>query len=286
MIYKSRERHGIQLRFVSFSCPQDPDSVARSQIFLKLGVASVDSPYAIKDEITEVISGYLSYLRDNRVPQSVVKEREAAQLDDREVMTNSPSEAKPVDPPIKQKSRMMFTIQVDGGNVTLPPLFGIKLPATSFSGERSSSAGIFFETLLEKLDFSFGAKERVSKKGCPTLPQLASLPENVRMHILLCLQDLEPLEQALGLKHEKNSFRQIKSVDKGMLKVAKTITKRHSKHRARKSNHNLATPSNSRRQEILCEIMSLDDSELSELWTVHQRYQRKLAKKRSEEKQT
>mmetsp|Transcript_14160 Transcript_14160/g.34094 ORF Transcript_14160/g.34094 Transcript_14160/m.34094 type:complete len:287 (-) Transcript_14160:40-900(-) len=286
MIYKSRERHGIQLRFVSFSSPQDPDSVARSQLLLKLGVASVDSPYAIKNEITEVVSGYLSYLRDNRVPQSVVKKGEVSQPDVEEKNTNSPSEAKPVDPPIKQKSRMMFTFQVDGGNVALPPLVGIKLPATSFSGERSSSAGIFFETLLDKLDFSFGAKEIVAKKGCPTLPQLASLPENVRMHILLCLQDLKPLEQALGLKHEKNSFRQIKSVDKGMLKAAKTITKRHSKHRARKSNHKLTTSSNNRRQEILSEIMSLDDTELSELWTVHQRYQRKLAKKRGEDKQT
>jgi hypothetical protein len=281
LVYKSRERHGVQLRFVSLSSPRIADNVTKSQIFLKLGVTSIDSPYAIKNEINDVAAGILAYLRTQPVPNVKGNQQEVAFKSDDQKRKNARTSD---DPQTKetQSSRMVFTIQVDGGQILLPPLVGIKLPTTKFSGERSSSAGLFVETLLDKLDLTFGKTEAVPNKSRPTLRLLASLPENVRMHILLCLQDLKPLEQALNLKHEKNSFRQIKSVDKGLLKAAKVLSKAESKrHHTRKSDLG-STSSNNRRQEILSEIMSLDDTELIELWTVHLRYQRKLAKKRSE----
>jgi hypothetical protein len=246
---------------------------------LRLGVTSLDSPYAIKIDVDRVIEGCMAYFRDRRVTQAHDKGGTSPEKIEKD---STDAKTKKEETGTKQKSRMMFTIQIDGGHVTLPPLVEIKLPMTRFSGERSSSAGLFVETFLDKFKFAYGMTELVSKKGCPTLQQIASLPENVRMHILLCLKDLTPLEKALCLKHEKNAFRRIKSVDKGILKVAKTLTTRDLKHnRLRKSSRSSTTPSN-RRQEILSEIMSLDDTELSELWTVHQRYQRKLAKKRNE----
>ena len=102
------------------------------------------------------------------------------------------------------------------------------------------------------------------------------------MHILLCLKDLSPLEIALKVKKEKNSFRRIKSIDKAMLKTAKKITKRDAKSSTNKK-HGKILDTADRRQRILTEIMKLDDSELTNLWSVHQRYQKKLAKKLREE---
>jgi phage regulator Rha-like protein len=73
------------------------------------------------------------------------------------------------------------------------------------------------------------------------------------------------------------------------LKWAKRVSKRDSKVLKGKtalslSDHSrhVAAGFGSRRQHVLNEIMKLDDSELSEMWSVHQRHQKKLAKKRLE----
>jgi hypothetical protein len=194
------------------------------------------------------------------------------------------------DPP-HPKSLMTYAIQIDSGKIKIPPLVDMRIPMTRLSGERSSVAGIFLETVIEKLEFAYGSTEPVMKKGCLSLPQIAALPESARMHILLCLKDLSSLEKALYMKKEKNSFRRIKAVDKGIVKMAKKISKRDSKVAKRKStlatsshgNQQVASDLACRRQQILSDVMKLDDAELSELWSVHQRYQKKLAKKRNEE---
>ena len=109
------------------------------------------------------------------------------------------------------------------------------------------------------------------------------------MHILLCLKDLSPLEIALNVKKEKNSFRRIKSVDKAILKTAKKVSKRYAKATGKKKSSSHLTSRTSildsanRRERILTEIMKLDDSELTNLWSVHQRYQKKVAKKLRDE---
>lgn len=193
------------------------------------------------------------------------------------------------------RSLMKYTIQVDSGKISLPPLIDVKMPMTRFSGERSSLAGFSIESELGKVEFAYGSREpRASQKYCMLLPQIASLPDSLRMHILLCLKDVSPLEIALKVKKENNPFRRIKAVDKAMLKMAKKITKRHSKTSSKKkssNNHSLvssrgnghAADSVILRQRILTEIMKLDDGELTNLWSVHQRYLKKLAKKLREE---
>jgi hypothetical protein len=185
---------------------------------------------------------------------------------------------------------MTYAIQINSGKILLPPAIDMKLPLTRFSGERSSESGIFFQTVLEKFELEFGSKCPKGGGRCLSLPQLAALPEMARMHILLCLKDLSPLEKAFYIKKEKNSFRRIKAVDKGILKMAKKIAKRDAKATKRRSGLSSSTHdaqeagnSTNRRQKILTEIMKLDDEELAEMWSVHQRYQKKLAKKRNEE---
>jgi hypothetical protein len=291
LVYKSRERHGVQLRFVSLSRNDTPLNASKSLINLRLGVTYVDSPWKVTTDINFIVKEIMDHLIRARGVGGKDKEDSPRSNDNGSdsnggKLQNSTENSQETAVVPRPKSLMTYTIQIDTGNITLSPLLDLKLPLTKFSGERSSEAGIFLETVLEKLELAYGSTESKTVKGCLSLPQIAALPESARMHILFCLKDLSALETALFVKKEKNSFRQIRAVEKGILKMAKKISKKDSKISKRKSNqttsfHNSASSisSGDRRQQILSEIMKLDDRELTELWAVHQRYQRKVAKK-------
>ncbi len=295
LAYKSREGHGLQLRFISTpsSTQSDLDEISRSMIYLRLGLTIVDSNWAIKNDISQTVTQIRKSLAGTKKPAEADTEN-TTKAEDQNGKNNdadqSEKEEKSEEP--KTRSLMSYTIQVDGGNIYLPPLIQVKLPMTRFSGERSSLHGFSIESELGKVDFAYGQKMPETPKPPSLLPQIANLPESIRMHILLCLKDLSSLEIALNVKKEKNSFRRIKSIDKAILKTAKKISKRDAKTTSKKksSSHvSLLTSRTSildsanRREQILTEIMKLDDCELTNLWSVHQRYQKKLAKKLREE---
>jgi len=295
LAYKSREGHGLQFRFISTpsTVQSDLDEVSRSMIYLRLGLITVDSNWDIKNDISQTITQIMKSLAGRKKPaeadtENTTKAEDQNGKDDDADQTEK--EEKSEVP--KSRSLMSYTIQVDSGNIYLPPLIQVKLPMTRFSGERSSLHGFSIESELGKVDFAYGKKMPEMPKPPSLLPQIARLPESTRMHILLCLKDLSPLEIALNVKKEKNSFRRIKSIDKAILKTAKKISKRDAKASSKKksSSHVSSLPSRTsildsanRRERIVTEIMKLDDSELTNLWSVHQRYQKKLAKKLREE---
>ncbi len=292
LAYKNREGHGLQLRFISTptSAQSDLDEVSRSMIYLRLGLATVDSNWAIRSDIGTTINEIMRSLADSKKSAAPATENATEndhQNNDSDDADKSEKEAKDEFP--KSRSLMSYTIQVDSGNISLPPLIQVKIPMSRFSGERSSLNGFSIESELGKVDFAYGAKVPETPKPSPLLPQIARLPESVRMHVLLCLKDLSPLEIALNVKKEKNSFRRIKSVDKAILKTAKKVSKRCAKATGKKKSSSHLTSRTSildsanRRERILTEIMKLDDSELTNLWSVHQRYQKKLAKKLRDE---
>lgn len=283
--YKNREGHGLQFRFINLPSVAGVDPKSKSLINLRLGVTAVDSPWTVRKDITLIVSEIMN----NIVRTKDGSGTESKSADDLQKSDETKSEevdeenANPL-----PKSLMTYTIQIDSGNISLYPLVEVKMPMTHFYGERSSLAGFSIEALLEKMEFSHGTKEpRTKKGGCLSLPQIARLPESARMHILFCLEDISSLEKAFDVKKEKNSFRRIKAVDKAILRTAKKIVKRNSKNiiSKRRSSNYASLPrdsifeSSNRRQRILTEIMKLDDSDLTNLWSVHQRYQKKLAKK-------
>ena len=276
LIYRDREQHGLQLGFVSV-VDQQNDKTIRSRVNARLGLTSVVVPFGFW-------RGFGKLAREIDSCISIQKQKEEAPGEEPvwnsgrttsgdSVATATESVSLP-----KPKSLMKYTIQIDGGSLKIHPVLNAKVPLTQFSGEQSSESGIFFETMLEKLQLSYGQKEPSIKKGL-SIQQLAALPESLRMRILLCLENLEPLEEALQLKKETNSFRRCRSVNKGIVKIAKKMAKA-AKASGKKHLQPHREPSSIGRQEIMTQLMKLDDSELDELWSVHQKHQRKLAKKR------
>lgn len=292
--YKSREGHGLQLRLVSVpsSNESDVDLVSRSNLYVRLGLTTIDSKWAIKNEVSVTIREIMKILFGPKEALSRTTDNIPEHGDEKNG-TNDATESKEENQESESpqaRSLMTYTIQIDSGNISLPPCIEVKMPMTRFSGERSSLAGFSIESLLGNIDFAYGAREPKTQRHPPLLLHIAGLPESVRLHILLCLKDLSPLEVALNVKKEKNPFRRIKSVDKAILKTAKKITKKASNTTSKKKSSNghfssFPSPRGSlmdsanRRQKILTEIMKLDDTELTKLWSVHQRYQKKLAKR-------
>ena len=177
---------------------------------------------------------------------------------------------------------MSYSVQVDGGSLVMDPVIDLRMPLTRFAGERSSEAGISFEAILNKLEIAYGKAAPV-KDEVLSLQQLAQLPENVRSRILFCLDDLSSLEEALEVKKMSNPFKRTIAVNKGILKMAKKLSKSSKSvvlGKGRTSNRS-STESLTRRQKIMADLMQLDNTELDELWAIHQRHQRKLVKKRA-----
>jgi len=261
LMYEERDRHAIQLRYIMVS---DLDTLSpqrkRSHAFIRLGPASIDASYEIKSQIPTIISQARSTVLG---PPDEIDE------------TSSKPDGPDQDADFRKiDSLMRYKLQLDGGRMRLNPRMELKLPLTTITGNRSSELGFFFETLLERIQFSYGEHDpahRVLERGL-SLQQLASLPDNVRLRLLLFLPDLRPMEQALCVKPEANSFLRCRSVNKGIVKVAKRHARRGKTPR---SSGATAAKLASRRQELTSELLTLDDDTLEDLLLTHRRYMRK-----------
>jgi hypothetical protein len=258
LIFRNREYHGLQLRFISMS--PSPSGKVRSTLNARLGVASINAPWSIIQQLGTVRRNIMSSIAVS------------IQDDPEEVENPSPVAETP-----KLESLMSYSVQIDSVICKMAPKLSAKMPLTRFSGERSSETGLFFETVAEKLKFAWGQQPPSEKRGL-SLRQLAALPESVRMRILLCLDDLQPLEQSFFLKTEDNPFKRCQNVNKGIKKIAKKISKKSLTTSKQKLNNDANEMT--KRQQILKEILKFDDKELDELWALHQKNKRKLARKR------
>lgn len=249
--YKSRERHALQIRFLSVS--GDSTDELSSSMHVRIGVTAIDMPWKTKDDIYSVISESNKSIFGT----SPVADSEG------DTSTRAPATQTRTDDSTPSRSSLMkCKICIDGGRVSIPPMINLCLPPSTFFAEKSSSYGLFIETMLQRLEFAYGERAVAPKSRRRGLSLFASLPEGVRLRVLLFVNDLGPLETALGLKHEKNALLRYRSVNKGIVKVAA----RHSKTRRKKGKSRMSA---SQREEVLAELLSMDDTALQELWALH-----------------
>ena len=252
LVFEKRERHAFQLRFISLRDPKKDK--ARSSAHLKLGSATINMPYASIREVSNVV-------REARFtihPQSKHSENpERAQ---------QPTETSTMD-----ERLMKYRLQLDGARVYLEPLIDTRLPMCTLRGERSSLEGLSFETVLEKIQLRYGRQyvPTIMEEQRLSLERLARLPEQLRMRILLCLNDLNPLACALGMKSEENSFLRCRSINKRIVRVANKKKKRPSLRLDEQI---------TRRQFLMQELVKLDDDELEDLYESHMRRMKRYAR--------
>lgn len=254
--YESRKRHAIQVRYITVS--GDSMEELRSTLDLRLGAILIELPWTTKDDVYAVISESNKSIFGASQATVASKQEHRGEDSDREPKKSASKKQ------VKQSksSLMKCKIRIDGGRVNIHPVINLCLPPSTFFAEQSSSYGLFIETMLQRLEFAYGERgvvPKASKRGGLSL--LAGLPEGVRLRILLFVNDLGPLETALSLKRESNALLRFRSVNKGIVKVAKQSKSRRKKGRSRMSS--------SQREEVLAELLSMDDTALQELWALH-----------------
>lgn len=258
MHYESRERHGMQLRVLQVTGNLGKASEkVRTLYNVQLGVAEINLPWPLMAEFTGV---------NDEVKRSLLKIDPAEQAEAEDTPDIVPDVAK------------QYRVQLGGGRVRLGTMLDMRVPLTRLAGDICPDSGVSMETLLEHAEVTYG---RSSSKLLLTansaqgfsLKRLISLPEHIRLRILLFVEELEPLEKALGLKRQANSFLRCNAVNKGLGKVAEKKLRK----KATSLSEGLSKKA-SRRQELLNKLLTLDDSALEQLWNSHQKKQKKHKK--------
>jgi hypothetical protein len=256
LAYEARDRHALQLRYISVNSPGLDYDTTRTHANMRVGIASLDAPWAIRTTVRTI----LDQARESVLgPQPIVNEPGTPEV-----------------PEQQSDSLMKYKMQIDGGHMRLDPVMDVRLPLTKFFGERSSDTGLSFETLLDRVSLRYGQHapaDSLHQRGL-SLEQLAELSENVRLRILLFIKDLKPLEVALGVKPESNSFLRCRAVNKGIVRMAKKV----GKSLQSRTNGSAEKPT-TRRQELVTELLRMDDDSMEELFTMYTRSQK--AKKRA-----
>jgi hypothetical protein len=254
--YEARDRHALQFRYIKVNSPGLDYDTIRTHANIRVGIASVDAPLAIRTDARTIL---------DQARESVLGPRPEAS-----------EPGTPEEPVPKSDALMKYKMQIDGGHVRLDPKIDVRLPLTKFCGERSSDTGLFFETLLDRVSLRYGEHapaDSLHQRGL-SLEQLAELSENVRLRILLFVKDLRPLEAALGVAPESNSFLRCRAVNKGIVKMAKKVRKSQESRTSES-----AVKPTTRRQELVTELLRMDDDSMEELWAMYT--SRQKAKKRA-----
>jgi len=259
--YESKEKHGMQMRYVSVLSKSSSVHAERSSVNIRLGVATVATNYSVIQDVSNIVSQSTQSIfgvpRTQSIPQKNRQENAVAVANDKNHQSSG----------LVSSSLMQYKVQIDGGSLVLAPLVHAQLPSTKFCGELSAESGMFFETVLKNMELEYGvrAARRERNEQMLTLTQLAALPESVRLRILLLLKDLSPVEKALEVTKESNSFLRCRAVNKAILLYG---TQPNKAIITPKKKSDLNRPS--QRQEMLAEFMKLDDHALDELWKTHQ----------------
>lgn len=240
--------HGVHMRLCSVTGQVAglPNHIRSANIFLDS--ASVDTKFSIKDHfMTSLSELHQTFTRPGRTEKKS----------------------------IESVSLLRYKIFTTGGRVKLSPLIDATFPEVRVRGEMSSKTGFSLEAAIDKVLIQCGRRTlpRALETGL-SLQQLALLPESVRFRILLFLNDLTPLQVALGLTVSHNSFLQCRAVNSGITAVASRI--RQSSHGD--TNVDVCEPARTTgsppshlpsREEMLQELGSLDNSVLTRLLHQH-----------------
>lgn len=256
--YESNERHCVQMRYIMLNSKSHSAQTERSSVNVKLGVATVDGKYSLIDDLSSIMNQSLVSIYGNPVQESTSHNTEQGPEMKEHDMKLKTS--------IQTTSLLQYKVQIEGGTMVLDPLLQVRLPATKFGGENSLEGGFMLETLLKHVEFEYGKRTTKPKprRANLSLAQLASLPECVRLRILLLLKDLTPLEKALAVTKESNSFLRCRAVNKAIVDFGSRPTKPFVKPKIK------SDPKPMQRHEVMTELMKLDDHTLEELWKTHQ----------------
>jgi hypothetical protein len=245
--YESRKDHAIQCRYVNIANSLPAKDVVRRYLIVNFKNVNANAPFPIWRQIPEIINEVRATVFGRPVPVSGDK---------------------------RFDSRLKFSIRSYGGQVYLDPLINAIVPIPIVvDGEFSTSSGFSFQTSIDNTKLNYGTSTKAPVlENSLTLQHLAELPESVRVRILMFLQDLAPLEDALGInnKNEWNPFRRQQNVNHAIVKLIGLVREPKQCTSGKQSSCNQQSTSNgtasiNRRERLLTQLSQLDDDTLEYL---------------------
>ena len=158
--------------------------------------------------------------------------------------------------------KWLYQLSTVGGSLSYQPRIKMNIPNGTFR-IRKGSEGFSFETVLQRLGIEYGSYT-FDQLTAPSIVPLCSLPESLRMHILLYLDDLSSLEKVLAINSKKKSsaFLRSHAVNKQLTKLGAS------------SSLKMKLPCKteaSRRKNALSRLHGLDTDSLERLLSMHNR---------------
>ena len=220
---------------------------ANGFVSLKTGAFDVDADHSLIDGITSAVNETNLIILGKDKPTTKAKEGNVA----------SPKKAK-ADP------IWLLQVATKGGNLSYQPLVKVKLPASRYQAKKGTD-GFSLNTFLNGLGVEYG--QSLLETQAPTsLAPLSVLPESLRLHILLYLDDLTPLEKALKIKRKKktSAFLRSHTVSKKLSKLPSAFDRKIS-----------VQEEAYRRNDLLSRLQSLDVESLEALLAIHDSFPKK-----------
>ena len=165
---------------------------------------------------------------------------------------------------LKAKPLWLLQVATKGGNLSYQPLVKVKLPASRYQA-KTGIDGFSLNTFINGLGVEYG--QSLLETPRPTsLAPLSVLPESLRLHILLYLDDLTPLEKALEIKRKKKTSAFLRS---------HTVSKKLSRLQPPSKRRISVEEETHRRNEMLSRLQSLDVESLEALLAIHDSFPKK-----------
>ena len=193
--YYCHDGHAIRMQFIQTSRPKEKHSTIdivpdQSSMDLSFGYINADIPSYFSSEVSHAQKEAWKSLNSNSGQDNFAQSVEQKK---NENPNDSIASSEP--------TTMEYNVQFDGGKAELFSYMKCAFPSTRFTGQRSSLDGLSVETVLNHVHINYGTYRPHNSLKQVLIPaaQMAALPESLQLHILLYLDDMTPLAQALGL---------------------------------------------------------------------------------------
>ena len=182
-------------------------------------------------------------------------------------------------------SLLEYTARLDGGKFNMRPRIKCAFPSTILSGQSSSDEGFSIHSVLNRVKFEYGKRNRSDvhppqAKGIVAIQKFAQLPEACRMGVLFYLEDLRSLEKALSMKENPTHFfLRCRKISQRLGQMATLDSppdgSKELKTHGRKAKHSKAKTSSAsrsdRKRQLVEKLKNLSIDELEKLLAAHER---------------
>lgn len=271
-----RQENAVHFRFINIPVSSEVNPthglpMRRRCIDVKLGSIDADLPPDFNSDVMTAKKEAMA-----SVMGSTIKESDHDASSETSVSTKAST-------PLP--SLLEYTARLDGGKFNMRPRIKCAFPATTLSGQSSSEEGFSIHSVLNRVKFEYGKRNRADvhlpqTKGNVGIHKFAQLPEACRMGVLFYLEDLRSLEKALGMKENPTHFfLRCRNISQRLGEMATLNSppdgSKESKTHGRKAKHSKAKTSSStsrsdRKRQLVEKLKNLSIDELEKLLAAHE----------------